>query len=465
MKKNIKKIIIIIGVILIIFTISTSVSTAYSVITNEATNITETEATLSGVAGSAGTKEKQVGYFRYSTATFPPVFCNDIYGSDMEATNEVCLSYDQNCSIFVNITTTFKIKVDDLLPNTTYYYCAVSSDKTQINYGNVKSFTTKPKANDSNSLNSSVSITTKPALVVNENSAYLNGFYNSLYSSETYFEYRKNYEKNINSIIKAPTQYMPVPEINTGLGGSLMGGLHTFSVPKIYTGLTSGGSISTPELLTPPSINTPISETNNGWTKVNTQNHNIGNGTLNFLLTGLSSNTNYQFRAVIKTTSNETETGSIIYGNILTFKTSQTKNVFQGDVSNENNNQTPLTLGQKATPPVDAVVHYLEGIENVLARQIIANSDIAKKYGYKEGADLNAFAWNLADLLARKFGYVNSKGKEIRVSKPDIAAYELRLSSGGLTVYEYYNNKIVHIQKLSSILRNKYNYEYYFNKK
>jgi len=123
---------------------------------------------------------------------------------------------------------------------------------------------------------------------------------------------------------------------------------------------------------------------------------------------------------------------------------------------------TPLALGQTATPPVDAIVRYHEGVETVFARQIIANAKLAKIYGYDEGTNLQAFAWNLADLLARAFGYVNKNGKEIRVSKPDIAAYELRLEGYNLTVYEYYNSKIINIQKTSSLFKNAFFYEYYF---
>jgi hypothetical protein len=133
--------------------------------------------------------------------------------------------------------------------------------------------------------------------------------------------------------------------------------------------------------------------------------------------------------------------------------------------SSSSSGQAPLTLGQTATPPVDATVHQAEGIETVLARQIIAKQETASAYGYDQGTNLQAFAWNLADVLARSFGYVNSAGKEIRVSKPDVAAYEIRLEGGKITIYEYYNKKIVNIQKMSSAVRSNYYYEYYYNKK
>ncbi len=137
-----------------------------------------------------------------------------------------------------------------------------------------------------------------------------------------------------------------------------------------------------------------------------------------------------------------------------------------GGTGNDNgtNNPVNLVLGQTATPPVDAVVHYHEGIETVFQRQIVANTDLAKAYGYQTGADLQTFAWDLADLLAKSFGYVNKSGEEIRVGPPDMAAYQLYLDNGILTVYEYYNSKIVNIQKMTGALRNKYGYEYYFHK-
>ncbi len=110
------------------------------------------------------------------------------------------------------------------------------------------------------------------------------------------------------------------------------------------------------------------------------------------------------------------------------------------------------------------MVHYREGIETVLARQIVANTQLAKIYGYVEGTDPQAFAWYLADIFARIFGYVSDSGKEIRVSTPDIAAYQLDLSGGIMTIYEYYDSKIVNIQKMTPALRNIYGYEYYFRK-
>ena len=125
---------------------------------------------------------------------------------------------------------------------------------------------------------------------------------------------------------------------------------------------------------------------------------------------------------------------------------------------------TNLILGQTATPPNDAIVRYHEGIETVFTRQILANPIYTNTYGYREGNDLMTFAWDLSDQFARKFGYVNKNGKEIRVSYPDIAAYQLQLIGNELTVYEYYDNKIVDVRNITTVFKNASNYEYYFTK-
>ena len=439
MQKNIKKIIIAGGIISVMFALPFFAFAITDVLTGGATNVTDTGATLSGSANPAGVSTS--GYFRYSAMFPPPIFCKDIYGSNMKSTPERGLGS-------VNIPMTFTKDIAGLFPGTTYYYCAIASNENEINYtGEVNSFTTNNiSASDVNGTpqNSIISIITKPATIVSSTSVYLNGFYNSnFFSSETWFEYIK--KSNVPTLSKSA-------EAITGI-------LNNTQTAKI----SNTGSLSKATAVkTTSTIN---------WIKVDTKYRSEGSADkMEFLLTGLAPNTEYQFRAGMKNLSSSIAKmipSPAFYGNTLTFRTpSSDGNISPGDVSNQNqNNQAPLSLGQTATPPVDATVHYHEGVETVFARQIIASPDIAEKYGYVQGTDLNAFAWNLADLFARKFGYVNSKGKEIRISKPDIAAYELRLTDGSLTVYEYYNKKIIHIQKLSSTLRNKYNYEYYFNKK
>jgi hypothetical protein len=127
-------------------------------------------------------------------------------------------------------------------------------------------------------------------------------------------------------------------------------------------------------------------------------------------------------------------------------------------------NTGTLSLGQTATPPNDAIVRYHEGVETVFARQIIANQTLAQTYGYTQGSDLQTFAWYLADEFARMFGYIDKNGKEIRVSFPDVAAYQLLLTGNTLTVYEYYNNRIVDIRNINTAFKNASDYEYYYKK-
>jgi hypothetical protein len=126
---------------------------------------------------------------------------------------------------------------------------------------------------------------------------------------------------------------------------------------------------------------------------------------------------------------------------------------------------TGLTLGQTATPPDLAIVRYREGIEHVFVKQMRGNSALVEAFGYQAGDNLETFVWNLADQLARQFGYVSPSGKEIRVGPPDRAAYQLEMVNGVLTVYEYFDYKIVNIQSVTANLRNIYDYEYYFVKR
>jgi hypothetical protein len=90
------------------------------------------------------------------------------------------------------------------------------------------------------------------------------------------------------------------------------------------------------------------------------------------------------------------------------------------------------------------------------------NTELARHYGYQKGQNLLHFAWDLAHTFAKEFGYVDNEGKEIRVSQPDVSAYQLRLIGDKLTVYEYYKNKIIDLRERTTVFKNKNSYEYYF---
>ncbi len=126
------------------------------------------------------------------------------------------------------------------------------------------------------------------------------------------------------------------------------------------------------------------------------------------------------------------------------------------------NDGKELYIGYEGIPDVDDIVRYHEGIEHVFIRRIMINTELARHYGYQKGQNLLHFAWDLAHKLAKEFGYVDNEGKEIRVSQPDVSAYQLRLVGEKITVYEYYQNKIIDLRDRTTIFKNKNNYEYYF---
>ncbi|MBU0612146.1 hypothetical protein KKB58_01845 [Patescibacteria group bacterium] len=397
-------------------------------LTGNATNVDDISARLNGSISTTSfdLTLPTTGYFRYSTMQTPPVFCNDIYGSDMVSTPDRKLSTTSGAQAFYE-------NISNLDYSTTYYYCAIVSNKKNIAYGEVKKFTTMPCATCAQT-----AVETTGSQVVSSTSAWLKGKYSSTKALKTYFEYR-----------------------------------------EISSGNTSAESTGT-------------TRTMSTWTKIQSseQNH-ISNSfeNVSFLLSGLKANTKYDFRLIGETKENPPE----ILGNnsYLSFKTfsfgaepggmihdpgvtpgnswiyAPTGGTSTTHTTTADTGTTPgsLILGQIATPPVDAIVRSQEGIEDVFIRQIIGNTSLAKMYGYRDGQDVTAFASNLADLFARAFGYIGYNGKEIRVSFPDLAAYQLVVVGSKLYVYEYFNEKIVNVQIMTEILRNNYDYEYYFFKR
>jgi hypothetical protein len=134
---------------------------------------------------------------------------------------------------------------------------------------------------------------------------------------------------------------------------------------------------------------------------------------------------------------------------------------WKGDGNGTDNNRE-LYIGYEGIPDVDDIVRYHEGIEHVFIRRIMINTELARHYGYQKGQNLLHFAWDLAHTFAKEFGYVDNEGKEIRVSQPDVSAYQLRLIGDKLTVYEYYKNKIIDLRERTTVFKNKNSYEYYF---
>ncbi len=409
--------------------------------------VTETKATLRGRAIPCGTLPcpgNTKGYFRYSTASIKPVFCNDTYSSDMVGTSDINLG---SGSSLVN----FSKDLKGLEPGTTYYYCAYASDKSGIfpspssSPSPVQSFTTKGPTQ----------ATTLPASDITKTSAVLNGKYTTQATATTWFEY---------------------------------------SVFGNTTGTPSQTAHQTPS----------------------------GPGEFNATLTGLTPNTNYSFKAVAKNPSE-----AKVYGQSLSFYTKgdDTVNYFPVDngtgyIPNEYNPNTytpdtytpdgyypngytptpneytpdiytpyiftpnvftptwplnpttlpPGTLIKITTPTgpasilIDDVVRNGEGVEHVFQRQIEGLPALAKIYGYQNTMNLKVFSWDLAHSFAQLFGYVNNMGKEVRVSYPNIAAYELRPQRDGSTIVnEYLFGNLIATQRIKPFLITPpHYYEYYF---
>ena len=442
----------------------------HQVYTGVTTDITDTAATLHGSANPVG--KDTSGYFRYSAVqpgSITPVFCNEVFGNKMKSTQEYALGAKYGPKIFPGYLT-------NLESDTTYYYCAIASEKRLIDYGGVNFFTTLP---DPSSVNAVTSIQTKTPLVMSGSSVYLNGFYNAVVPTETYFEYKKkpSYANLLNANLTPmsavahwdlnptsptnlsqflnPNQTMSQQSLNLG-SLNLSGNMANVNTNMVNTHVTATAS----------NLSAPATA---GWTKVGSMTHETGgSGNIDFLATGLELNTDYEFRAMIRNKND----GTINPGERMSFKTLASNELTDGalfdGINNDNyvHNSTPVphTLGETVKAPVDATVRSREGIETVFARQIMQNFPLAKLYGYTDGGNLQSFAWSLADILGKAFGYVNSAGNEVRVSQPNVAAYELQVKDNKVTVYEYYNSKIVDVRTISSGFKSKGFYEYYYKK-
>jgi len=146
-----------------------------------------------------------------------------------------------------------------------------------------------------------------------------------------------------------------------------------------------------------------------------------------------------------------------------TTKTKQNNSNNNGN--NNNNTEQEKKIGDNFDPDVDAIVRYHEGVETVFIRQILKKGDLAKKYGFKDGDDRQAFSNYLAHFFGKNFGYVAKNKKEVRVREADVAAYQLLEIGNKTIVYEVYKNKITGIRRLSGLFKTIFKYEYYFLKR
>ena len=481
------------------------------VYTNPATDVGYTTATLHGAGGDAFVTPTLpiTGYFRYSRIDIPPIFCNDIYGTRMRVTEDEVLG--------ITNSKTFSASLSGLLPDTVYYYCAIISNKEHIAYGGesvVQTFHTSPI---------STTIRTSNATNIKTTEARLNAYYSSRETVTTYFEYRKyatdnnslewtkvgekvygignnaNIYGNIGFNLKKLTPraryqyravgkttianesklfYGSIVSFTTSANTSSGGGTTNCALPLVYNPFTRNcqrpepdptpgpdpircsppqvfsywsNSCITPNTCNPPTILNPYSNLcvnppdedfcdrfpNDNWCNPEKGWKWVDDGWRDGDWTG----------GGWRDSGDKCQSGAWVNG------------IWTGIDC-----KADLKLGQTVPPPDDAIVRYQEGIEHVFARQISKNAELAKTYGYKEGMDMHKFSWDLADLFARVFGYINENGKEIRVSLPDVAAYQLRLESNKLAVYEYFSGRIIDVRKTTTFFKNASYYEYYFKK-
>src|SRR3989344_4665600 len=359
-------------------------TTTYSnlyVTTLEAEDVTYTTAKLLGAGGDliANPTLPITAYFRYSKKDISPIYCNDIYGTNMVSTEDIDLdAVGAVKDVYVpmlgkNVSSKpFSQNITNLTPDTKYYYCAIISNKENIAYGGsniVMDFRTSSYK---------TTIRTSGATSVGSDSAKLNVSYNSIENVTTYFEYKKatasgeaplaweklessieihNKQRNPNGIYEANVsgnisftltglapvtkyQFRAVATTSSGAERKTIYGttlsFTTSPIPKTIvrtnyaTGIRSdsarlNGSYSSIETVTTYFQYKEIlsEEVSSVWKWKNAgQNiHNIGTskslfGNINFDLTGLTPVTKYQFRAVATTNSGET-----FYGAILNFKT------------------------------------------------------------------------------------------------------------------------------------------------
>jgi len=110
-----------------------SAGAAPTVVTNAASSVTSSGATLNGSANPNSLAT--TGWFRYSTTS--PGTCNDTFGTRIPASG--------GSSLGSGITSVaYSQALGSLLPQTTYYFCALASNTSGTGTGSVLSFATLP---------------------------------------------------------------------------------------------------------------------------------------------------------------------------------------------------------------------------------------------------------------------------------------------------------------------------------
>ncbi|MBK8252377.1 MAG: hypothetical protein IPK82_06875 [Polyangiaceae bacterium] len=188
-------------------------ATLPTVTTNAATAVTSSTATLNGSTNPNGASA--TGWFRYSTAN--PGTCTDSFGTRAPTSGGSSLGAGYTAVNYAQ-------NIGSLLPGTTYYYCAISSNAYGTAFGAVLTFTTQPAL---------PTVTTGSATLLTGTTATLNGTVNPGGAATTaWFRYATSSPGTCNDTFgtRAPAS-----------GGSSVGsGTSNQAYAQAITGLTAG---------------------------------------------------------------------------------------------------------------------------------------------------------------------------------------------------------------------------------
>jgi hypothetical protein len=102
-----------------------------TVVTEDATPIEGTQATVTGTADRSSAPSKV--WFRYGESD--PGVCDDRFGSHVQASSDTPVDVDSSRGVY-------SARLAGLKPNTTYYYCIGGSNQGGATFGQVRSFRT-----------------------------------------------------------------------------------------------------------------------------------------------------------------------------------------------------------------------------------------------------------------------------------------------------------------------------------
>jgi hypothetical protein len=323
-------------------TVVTYTPPAPTVTTDTASSVSITTATLNGTTNPNSTSA--TGWFRYSTTN--PGTCDDTFGTRAPVSGGDALgSGSSNVAYSEGVT--------GLSANTTYYYCAISSNTGGTSVGSVQNFTTQNYPVPTMTTNAASGLTTTTATLNalgNPNGATATGWFR--YSTtnpgtcDDTFGTRAPvaggdalgsgssnvaYSENITGLTQNTTYY--VCAIASNSGGTGVGSVQSFTtvaqpVPTVTTNTASSIAITTATL---NALGNPNGATATGWFRYSTSNPGtcddsfgtrapvaggdaLGSGSSNVAfsenVTGLTQNTTYYVCAVASN-SGGTGVGSV----------------------------------------------------------------------------------------------------------------------------------------------------------